>query len=251
MSATPSTGAQTLGTGKVAVVTGAAGGIGRALTRHLAADGYVVHAADIVAVPDPEAHGSVRPHHLDVTDPRATEALASMVGHVDALCLNAGVVGPTMGPPWEASPDEWDTVLGVNLVGVVNGLRAFVPRLLDADRPARILITASLAGLLSFPGGGAYAASKHALVTVAEQTALALEGTPVSVTVLCPALVRTGMSAVGADPSEVAAEALTAAASGRFLVLPDEWRSAIHARAHRLASGAPPQRPTATTGDQS
>ena len=87
---------------------------------------------------------------------------ASGIGPVDLLCLNAGVLSTSMGAPWEASPAEWDRVLGVNLHGVVNGLRAFVPLLLERDQPSHILITASLAGALTWSGGGPYAASKHA-----------------------------------------------------------------------------------------
>ena len=108
--------------------------------------------------------------------------------------------------------------------------------------PARILITASLAGLVTFPGGGAYAASTHAVVAVAEQAALALADTDVSVTLLCPALVRSGMSEVGEDPDVVAAAALTAA-PGRFLVGPTEWQAAVIRRAEALAAGAQPTLP--------
>ena len=104
---------------------------------------------------------------------------------------------------------------------VVTGAASGIGRALSAGlaAAARVLITGSLAGVLTFPGGGAYPASEHALVAVAEQTALALEDTSVTVTLLCPALVRTGMSAVGADPADVATKALTACHSGRFLVM--------------------------------
>jgi NAD(P)-dependent dehydrogenase (short-subunit alcohol dehydrogenase family) len=134
----------------------------------------------------------------------------------------------------------------VNLGGVVNGLRAFVPRLLAAGRPAHILITASLAGLATFPGGGAYAATKHAVVAVAEQTALALANTPVGVTMLCPALVRSVMSPTGVDPADVADEALHAVQEGRFAVVPEAWRAAVLQRAENLVSGQPPTPPTPT-----
>ena len=144
--------------------------------------------------------------------------------------------------PWQAPAHEWDQLLRTNVMGVVNGLRVFVPRLVGAGEPGRILITASLAGLVTFPGGGAYAASKHAVVAVAEQAALSLADTRVTVTLLCPALVRSGMSEVGEDPDVVAAAAL-AAAPGRFLVGPTEWHSAVIRRAEDLASGAQPTLP--------
>jgi len=133
-------------------------------------------------------------------------------------------------------------VFAVNVGGVVNGLRAFVPRLLGSGRPAHVLITASLAGLAAFPGGGAYGASKHAVVAVAEQAALALTGTAVGVTVLCPALVRTAMSPMGDDPADVAAAALAAVHDGRFAVVPPEWAGAVTQRWERLVAG---QRPVA------
>jgi NAD(P)-dependent dehydrogenase (short-subunit alcohol dehydrogenase family) len=227
----------------VAVVTGAASGIGRALATRLAGEGYVVHLADIAPTQDPAAESGGTSHLLDVTDPVQVERVATTVGQIDLVCLNAGIVGTSMGPPWEAPPEEWSRLLNVNLLGVVNGLRAFVPSLLQSGRPSSILITASLAGLLSFPGGGAYAATKHAVVAVAEQTALALAGTDISVTLLCPALVRTAMSAAGEDPADVARLALRAVRSGRFLVVPEEWAGAIALRTERLLTGAVPEIP--------
>jgi len=226
-----------------AVVTGAAGGIGRALARRLAATGLQVHLSDISDTADLAAEVGGSAHTVDVSSPQDMERLAAATGDAEVVCLNAGVVGTSMGPPWEAPPEEWQHLLGVNLLGVVNGLRAFVPGMVARERPGRILVTASLAGLVTFPGGGAYAATKHALVAVAEQAALALRDTPVSVTLLCPALVRSGMSETGEDPDVVAAQALDAAAAGRFLVVPDEWRDAVRARAEGLVAGAAPTLP--------
>lgn len=127
---------------------------------------------------------------------------------------------------------------------MVNGLRAFVPWLLATGRPAHLLITASLAGLVSFPACGAYAATKHAVVAVAEQVALSLADSQVSVTLLCPALVRTAMSPVGADPADAAERALNGVREGRFLVVPDEWTDAIVERSERLIDGSQPGIPT-------
>lgn len=228
-----------------AVVTGAAGGIGRALATRLSSHTSRLVLADIdaaaLAETATELGASAVP--TDVSDPRAVEALATAATDAELVCLNAGIVGTDMGPPWEVSPEEWDAVFAVNVAGVVNGLRAFVPRLLASGRPAHILITASLAGLAVFPGGGAYGASKHAVVAVAEQAALALADTPVDVTVLCPALVRTAMSPVGSDPADVADEALAALENGRFVVVPGEWRAAVVQRAQRLANGQSPVLP--------
>ena len=179
----------------------------------------------------------------DVADHEAVEALAAAARDAQLVCLNAGIVGSALGAPWEVDPQEWQAVVAVNLGGVINGLRAFVPRLLASGRPGHILITASLAGLATFAGGGAYGASKHAVVAVAEQAALALADTPVRVTVLCPALVRTAMSPVGEDPADVAEEALSALEEGRFAVVPASWRAAVVDRGQRLVSGRPPVPP--------
>jgi NADP-dependent 3-hydroxy acid dehydrogenase YdfG len=229
-----------------AVVTGAASGIGRALATRLAAAGTHLVLADVHATALAEVaadlHAAAIP--TDVADPTAMQQLAATSPDADLVCLNAGIVGTALGAPWEADPSEWDTLLAVNLGGVVNGLRAFVPRLLASGRPSHILITASLAGLATFPGGGAYAATKHAVVAVAEQAALALADTPVGVTMLCPALVRSAMSPTGVDPADVADEALRAVHDGTFAVVPAEWQAAVLQRAEDLVHGRPPTPPT-------
>ncbi|GAA3217251.1 SDR family NAD(P)-dependent oxidoreductase [Nonomuraea helvata] len=229
-----------------AVVTGAAGGIGRALAARLRSTGARVVLADVdaAALAGAAAELEADAVRTDVSDAAQVEALAAAVPDVDLVCLNAGIVGRDLGAPWEVSPEDWDRVFAVNVGGVVNGLRAFVPRLLAAGRPAHILITASLAGLVTFPAGGAYAASKHAVVALAEQAALALADTPVGVTMLCPALVRTGMSPEGEDPATIAEQALAAVRAGTFAVVPDGWAAGITRRGQWLATGAQPEMPT-------
>lgn len=226
---------------KRAVVTGAAGGIGQALTDVLVDDGFEVVTADIGE--QRASSTNIRTVTADVAVPEEMERLAAGAGDIDLLCLNAGIVGASLGVPWETPHDEWHRVLGVNLLGVVNGLRAFVPRMVARRSRAHILITASLAGLVTFPVGGAYAASKHALIAVAEQTALALADSPIGVSVLCPSLVRSGMSPEGADPAAVARVALDACRAGTFAVIEPEWGPAVRTRAERLASGARPDVP--------
>lgn len=228
-----------------AVVTGAASGIGRALATRMAAAGTQLVLADVQPAALAEVASALGATAVptDVADHRAMEALAAAAPDARLVCLNAGIVGAAVGVPWEVDPREWDAVFAVNVGGVVNGLRAFVPRLLAAGRPGHVLITASLAGLATFPGGGAYGASKHAVVAIAEQAALALAGTEVGVTVLCPALVRTAMSPVGEDPADVASEALEAVRHGKFAVVPEAWRPAVLQRAEHLADGRPPTPP--------
>jgi len=231
--------------GSVAVVTGAAGGIGAALARRLHERGARLVLADVAAGPlEKLAEQLDAPAVVtDVSDPTACARLAEAATGARLVCLNAGVTSTEAGPVWDASPEEWQRVMGVNLGGVVNGLRAFVPTLLAGGEPAHVLITASLAGLATWPGGGPYAASKHAVVAVAEQAALALADTAVGVTALCPALVRSGMSEVGDDPLDVADEALAAIAGGRFVAVPAEWHDAIGRRGERLAAGLAPELP--------
>lgn len=232
--------------GHTVVVTGAASGIGRALATTLHQRGARLVLADRN---EPDLHRVATETDgeavlVDVASSTDMDRLAEVAGPPTLLCLNAGVVSSWAGPVWEAPEDEWRRVFDVNLGGVVNGLRSFVPRMLAAEEPSHVLITASLAGLATWPGGGPYAASKHAVITVAEQAALALASRPVSVTVLCPALVRTAMSDQGADPADIAMQALDAVAQHRFTVVPEGWAPAITARARHLAEGQPPQIPT-------
>ena len=223
-----------------AVVTGAASGIGRALAGRLVSPRNTVYLADIAPLDEVVAATGGVAVPTDVSDPDQMMELACVARGADLVCLNAGMVGSSVGAPWEVPADEWLRVLNVNLLGVVNGLRAFVPVLRGKDHPTRILITASLAGLVTFPGGGAYAATKHAVVAVAEQAAMMLADTSVGVTLLCPALVKTGMSDIGEEPETVADSALEACRRGQFLVFPPEWREAIESRGMHLSTGQRP-----------
>jgi NAD(P)-dependent dehydrogenase (short-subunit alcohol dehydrogenase family) len=230
---------------RTAVVTGAASGIGRALAKVLHSRGARLIVADQDGDALRQVADALDGHavEMDVASAEDNHRLVSVAGSPTLLCLNAGVTSTAPGPIWEAPPEEWRRVLDINLGGVVNGLRAFIPPMLDDRQQHHILITASLAGLATWPGGGPYAASKHAVVAVAEQAALALADTPITVTVLCPALVRSGMSEVGDDPTEVAVEAFNAIEQQRFVVVPELWAPAIIARGRRLAGGDPPQTP--------
>ncbi|MGP4018891.1 SDR family NAD(P)-dependent oxidoreductase [Saccharopolyspora sp. 5N708] len=230
-----------------AVITGAASGIGRALAEALHAKGTQLVLVDIdaealAAAATPLGATAVT---ADVSDPAAMTSLAAQTPHARLICLNAGVVGSSLGAPWEVPPEEWDRVFGINVGGIVNGLRAFVPQLLASGDPAHVLITASLAGLAVFPGGGAYGPSKHAVTAIAQHAAMALADTPVRVSMICPALVATGMSTDGIAPAIVADTALRAIDDDVFAVVPDEWRAAVLAQTEQVTSG---HRPTPPTG---
>ncbi|MCE0763743.1 SDR family NAD(P)-dependent oxidoreductase [Pseudonocardia kujensis] len=228
-----------------AVVTGAGSGIGLALAAQLRERGAELVLADVdrAAVLGAAERLGATAVVADVADPEAVEQLAEQASGARFVCLNAGIVGPSVGAPWEVPAAEWDRVFAVNVAGVVNGLRAFVPRLLGAAEPAHVLVTASLAGMTVFPGGGAYGPSKHAVAAVVAHAAMALEGTPVGIGMICPALVATGMSPVGADPADVAREALRAVDDGVFAVVPPEWRAAVVDQLATVAAGGRPTPP--------
>jgi NAD(P)-dependent dehydrogenase (short-subunit alcohol dehydrogenase family) len=183
--------------GKVAVVTGGASGIGLALARRAAKEGMKVALADIeeeaLATAETglrDAGATVFGVTTDVSNAGDVDALAERVlgrfGGVHLVCNNAGV-GLTA-PVWEYTADDWEWVLGVNLFGVINGVRTFVPLMLDGGQEGHVVNTASVAGLTSQPGLGAYNVSKHGVVTLSETLYhdLALAAARVGVSVLCP-----------------------------------------------------------------
>lgn len=188
--------------GRVAVVTGAASGIGLGLAQRFAAEGLHVVMADVeeralseAAASIAESGASVLPVTTDVADLAAVEAVRdaalSRFGAVHVVCNNAGV-GGSHGPLWECPPGEWDWVLGVNLNGVMNGVRAFMPVLLSQDA-GHLVNTSSIFGL--FAGTlGPYGVSKHAVTALTETLYFNLKSQGVAhvgVSVLCPGAVQT------------------------------------------------------------
>ncbi len=185
--------------GRVAVVTGAASGIGRALAERWAAEGMRVVMADIEKEPLTEAADALRDKGCDVlavpTDVSVgaqVDALAEVArdayGGVHLLCNNAGV--GTGGPVTELTTEDWEWVLGVNLWGVIHGLRAFLPGMLASGEEGHVVNTASLAGLVGAPWMAPYAASKYAVVGISECLYHELMPTRVAISVLCPAWVN-------------------------------------------------------------
>jgi NAD(P)-dependent dehydrogenase (short-subunit alcohol dehydrogenase family) len=227
--------------GKVAVVTGGASGLGQAMARRFAREGARVVLADIAepqlaAATDELAAGGadVVAVTTDVTDPASVDALArrslDAFGAVDVVCNNAGLV--VTGPAWEIPLADWRRLLDVNLWGVIHGIHAFVPLLLDQGTPAHVVNTASMGGVLSLAGIAPYVASKHAVVALSEvlHADLAARGAPVGVSVLCPGYVPTRLGlddrdapvpeprpgAITAD--DVAGRVVDALAEGRFYI---------------------------------
>lgn len=200
--------------GKFAFVTGAANGIGLGIARALARAGVNVALADIerenveracADVADLGVRAIAVP--LDVSDAAAVEAAARRVeaefGRVHICVNNAGV---SLGhiPAYELTQQQWDWLLGVNMFGVVNGVHAFLPLIRRHGEEGHIVNTASIAGLQVNPAlrNGSYAMTKYAVVAFSEALDLELEGSPIGVSVLCPALVRTTLAAAASRRPE-------------------------------------------------
>src|SRR6266851_4707310 len=205
--------------GKVAVVTGAASGIGYALAETWVTNGMRVVLADVEEDALEKAAdrlgelGKVMAVPTDVSLPESVDELrrqAEAFGQVRVVCNNAGVGGVGGDPAWDKALPEWHWVLGVNLWGVINGIRAFMSGMVERDE-GNIVNTASAAGLLPFAFASPYAASKHAVVgiSLSMYQELATLGSHVHVSVLCPGVVRTP-NAEGFGPAikEVAASAV-------------------------------------------
>lgn len=191
--------------GRTAVVTGGGSGIGEELAWRFAREGMRIVVADI----DAGEAGRVRDAlqaaghaaiavPTDVADAGSVERLAERTeatyGTVELLCNNAGIVpSGRYRPVWEYPVEDWHWALNVNLMGVVHGLRSFVPRMIAHGHSAHIVNTASVAGLISGAGSAVYSATKHAVVRVTEALYASLrdQGAPIGVTVLCPGLTAT------------------------------------------------------------
>jgi NAD(P)-dependent dehydrogenase (short-subunit alcohol dehydrogenase family) len=272
--------------GKVAVVTGGASGIGFALAERFAAEQMRVVLADVEAAALLRAAATLRAQgatvlavQTDVADGASVEALARQsydaFGAVHILCNNAGV---SLGGPLSlAAEADWSWLLGVNLWGVIHGLRAFLPRMLAAGEAGHVVNTSSLSGLIAPPGGGVYAASKFAVVGLTESLAqeLAAGGAPIGVSLLCPAGVATAIMdaernrpaglraqaapalsaaeqqadeamrrtiATSTPPAEIAAAVLAAIRAEQFYIVPQpEWLPLLQARAEAIQTGGMPR----------
>jgi NAD(P)-dependent dehydrogenase (short-subunit alcohol dehydrogenase family) len=270
--------------GRIAVVTGGASGIGRAMAGRFAGAGMKVVIGDVevpaltAAVDELRAAGAeVEGVVTDVGDAAQVQALADAAvarfGAVHVLCNNAGVGGG--GLSWEMPLSTWEWVIGVNLWGVVHGIRSFVPILMAQDE-AHIVNTASIAGLVAAPFMGPYNASKHAVVAMSETLhhELAMNAPHVKVSVLCPGWVNTKIAdsernrpshlrddgdaagpgaemlrqfiEQGMPPAEVAERVFSAVRDDVFWVLThddeaDFWVQAVNRRLRSLESRTNPQ----------
>jgi NAD(P)-dependent dehydrogenase (short-subunit alcohol dehydrogenase family) len=189
--------------GKVAVITGGASGIGRALAERFAAEGMKLVLADIdeismrnVEAQLTEAGAEVMTMLCDTSLEADLQALAAATverfGGAHVLCNNAGVVGK--GDAWRGPFSAWEWVVGINLYGVIHGIRAFLP-IMEDQGEGHIINTASMAGLVALPGAAPYNVTKTGVVALSEGLFIELQatGSPVRVSALCPGFVKTNL----------------------------------------------------------
>ena len=208
---------------KVAVVTGAASGIGLALVEALAAEGHDLHG-----VP------------TDVSDAAAVEALADAAverfGALHIAVNNAGIVN--RGLAWEIPLEGWRRVLDVNLWGVLHGIHSFVPRILASGEDGHVVNTASMAAVLPIDRLGPYTVAKHGVLGLSDvlRLDLAKVGAPIGVSVVMPGMIRTGMNPVGTVAAEqVAQNVLDAIRHDRHYVFTDDHsRADVEERLGRI-----------------
>jgi NAD(P)-dependent dehydrogenase (short-subunit alcohol dehydrogenase family) len=230
--------------GKTAVVTGAASGIGRALAERLLSERMNVVLADVETealdrtARELGARGSLIAVRTDVSRAEDVQALADATlqafGAVHVLCNNAGVgIG---GALWEHTVKDWEWLLGVNLWGVIHGVRTFVPVMLKQGDECHIVNTASAAGLDARPWLGVYSASKYAVVAISEalREELRMTGAKIGVSVLCPAVVNTRIGEAERNRPEDLRNAAEAEAPPQAQAFGEAFRAL-------LASGIPPE----------
>lgn len=276
--------------GKVAVITGAASGIGRGIAERCVREGMKVVLADIEEANLSKAEtelkslgGCVLGVRTDVSKRSDVERLARQTldafGQVHLLFNNAGVGAG--GAPWEATWNDWEWVIGVNLWGVIHGVKVFAPLMLAQNTECHIINTSSPAGLTVGGASAPYAATKHAVVALSESLYLTLQqrNALVKVSVLCPGLVRTniadaernrpaellyepvtltpemqaGLAAFRAaieasmSPLQVADVVFDAIKKEQFYILPEpEWTEVIQLRTDKLLRMENPESPSAT-----
>lgn len=231
--------------GQVAVVTGAAGGIGLAMARRFAADGLKVVLADVeegalgkAAAELREEGADVHARVVDVGERSEVAALAedayTTYGAVHVLCNNAGVGSGAEGRMWEHDPNDWKWAFAVNVWGVFHGIQAFVPRMIAAGEPGHVVNTSSGdGGIAPLPTASVYAVTKAAVVTMTESlyAHLKAERARVGASVLFPGphMLRTGLWESHRNRPERYAKARPRRTPYRSL---DQWEAAMKEAGH-------------------
>lgn len=220
--------------GAVALVTGAASGIGLAVTEAFVEEAMSVVMTDINADSlDQQADrlraAGARVHTvvLDVRDAdavgRAGEEAVAQFGGLNVAVNNAGIVN--RGVTWELSLEEWHQVLDINLWGVINGIHAFVPLILNAGTEGHVVNVASMAAVLPVGQLGPYTAAKHAVLGISDVLRMDLQAAaaPIGVSVVMPGMIRTGMNPIGTvGPDAVARNIVDAVRQDRAYVFTDD-----------------------------
>ena len=246
--------------GRVAVVTGAAGVVGRALARQCAIRGMKVVVADVereaLAVIGTELRARGASALAVLTDVSRVEEIERLADKTFSkfedvhLLLNAagvGLVGPTV---WETTPTDWERMLGVNLLGVAHVARVFLPLMLDRKTEGHVVNTACAFGLVSTPGTAAHAASRAGVLTLSETLhhELAIRKSAIKVSVVCPGqLPRTTEPVVAAEG--LAERVFAAIREQRFYVFPQPWvQKELLSRVRCMVEGRNPWRGSSYAG---
>jgi NAD(P)-dependent dehydrogenase (short-subunit alcohol dehydrogenase family) len=269
---------------RVGVITGAGSGIGLALAERFVAAGMKVVLSDVEPGPLEQVTATLRERGAavhavpaDVSSPEQVRALAQETlrafGAVHVVCNNAGIFEPGAVPSWDTSADDWAWILGVNLMGVVHGIQAFMPILQEQGEEAHIVNTASIGGWIS--GNPLYSVSKFGVVALSEAlyAELRRSESKVGVSLLCPGYVKTRLAAsernrplqlshasphsrarealmqrfgqaidAGIEPEEVAEHTLAAILNDRFYVFThDDSVGSIEQKIARLRAGENPR----------
>lgn len=219
---------------RVALVTGGASGIGRAICARLREDGLLVAAVDLK--PDDAAEVATFAVGCDVTDESdvdsAVAAVLDRFGAIDVLVNNAGITGSQAATTCHETPvDEWDRVHAVNVRGPFLVSRAVLPSMVERGS-GHVIITASVAGLVAFPGRCAYTASKGAAVMLAKSIAVDYAAAGIRANAVCPGMVYTPMTSWRLDQPALRAAVEDRIPAGR-VATPEEIADAVSV----LASG--------------
>jgi NAD(P)-dependent dehydrogenase (short-subunit alcohol dehydrogenase family) len=219
---------------RVAVVTGAASGIGLAVAQALAVEGVHLLMADIDPAAIERAAAQVRASgaeveamELDVRDPESVERAGfravDRFGELHIAVNNAGIVNG--GTSWELPLADWHAVIDVNLWGVIHGIRGFVPRILETGQAGHVVNIASMASVIALGGLGPYTVAKHGVLGLSDvlRAELSASGAPVGVSVVFPGRIRSGMNPIGTvEPSTVALNVIDALRRDRAYVFTDD-----------------------------
>lgn len=265
--------------GKVAFITGGASGIGLGMARTFFSAGMKIIIADIRQDHLESALGAfnndtanIHTMQLDVTDRNAMETAAQeaerVFGSVHILCNNAGIY--LYGPIQKATYEDWDWTLNVNLGGVINGIHAFLPRMISHGEGGHIVNTSSISGIFASGGTGLYTTSKYAIVGLSEALRLDLEPENIGVSVLCPGFVNSKVydcgktrpdrlansgytvkpeileklkkahAEIGMDPLEVGEKVLSAIRTNKlYIITHPEFAEEIRRRSEALLAAVP------------